>query len=712
MQRIHEGSPLCQGRLCKNFSVKTIASKVCHHKDCQSSNNGQPLILCLDCDRVTHAGVSKTHARFEIKGNEGFEKMSSSKIAESDSGAEDDIAPAHTEKSKSKAHSSRRKFMKLTTDNSKKKPRRHNTDDPGREFIRLKIYTGTSEDFNLELIPALKGKTLKDSLEPMLEKYNITFESHSVFLDTSNTPLPLAFETFPLCGNILHVRDHSGVDKRVKDISEKSRGQPEHPVSRTPSFGKKREEAGVKQDEKENEETTKKQGKKSGPSTPVDSEVAMSSNVSTNTFQKSRPAGILTGLFTGNPSALNKDRGKDFTPVRPLPELLQFFTVYGLESDSKTTSSNEQQFYLEDSWTEVVEDCEDLSKSVRDQQEAIWELLSTEVAYITKLQVIKKIFILCLRNIQYEGYLTEIDLTNLFSNIEEIYAVNVSFWLSTLKPVMNMARHTKKLLNPFYMADGFSTFDSQFEPYLKYCMEESSCTKYFKQKQSEDELFKIYVEWCESRPECKRLKLSDLLVKPMQRLTKYPLLLKAILKKTVDEDKRKEITSMISTVQKFVSKVDGCMKIRHEKENLNKAAIKIESYWPVDPVSDEVEKVLIDNYCDFDITRTMPGACENQHRCLLYNGPLRLNEKQGRMDIHVFLFTDMLLLTKAKKMDKFKIVKPPLRIDKVKVHVLKDPGTFLLVYLNEYRIVVCAYVLHAPNPVVQAKWIEQIDKAK
>ena len=105
----------------------------------------------------------------------------------------------------------------------------------------------------------------------------------------------------------------------------------------------------------------------------------------------------------------------------------------------------------------------------------------------------------------------QIDLTNLFSNIEEIYAVNVSFWLSTLKPVMNMvglnclifavessnnrcspsnllillkfknnkknivtqagyfcmsfvlqARHTKKLLNPFYMADGFSTVSNYF----------------------------------------------------------------------------------------------------------------------------------------------------------------------------------------------------------------------------------------------------------
>ena len=48
--------------------------------------------------------------------------------------------------------------------------------------------------------------TSRDSLEPILEKYSITFESHSLFLDSSNTPLPLAFETFPLSGSILHVK--------------------------------------------------------------------------------------------------------------------------------------------------------------------------------------------------------------------------------------------------------------------------------------------------------------------------------------------------------------------------------------------------------------------------------------------------------------------------------------------------------------------------
>ena len=35
-------------------------------------------------------------------------------------------------------------------------------------------------------------------------------------------------------------------------------------------------------------------------------------------------------------------------------------------------------------------------------------------------------------------------------------------------------------------------------------------------------------QWCESQKACGRLKLADLLVKPLQRLTKYKLLLYAV----------------------------------------------------------------------------------------------------------------------------------------------------------------------------------------
>lgn len=52
-------------------------------------------------------------------------------------------------------------------------------------------------------------------------------------------------------------------------------------------------------------------------------------------------------------------------------------------------------------------------------------------------------------------------------------------------------------------------------------------------------------QWAEKHEQCSRLKLSDMLVKPHQRLTKYPLLLKSVLKKTDDPRARDAITTMV-----------------------------------------------------------------------------------------------------------------------------------------------------------------------
>lgn len=45
-------------------------------------------------------------------------------------------------------------------------------------------------------------------------------------------------------------------------------------------------------------------------------------------------------------------------------------------------------FQLEGHWTDIVDKHETLSKRQRDQQEAIWELLTTEVEYIRKLRAV------------------------------------------------------------------------------------------------------------------------------------------------------------------------------------------------------------------------------------------------------------------------------------------------------------------------------------
>lgn len=56
------------------------------------------------------------------------------------------------------------------------------------------------------------------------------------------------------------------------------------------------------------------------------------------------------------------------------------------------------------------------------------------------------------------------------------------------------------------------------------------------------------LQWCETQKECNRLKLLDILVKPMQRLTKYSLLLKAVHKNTENEDQRAELTHMVKQI--------------------------------------------------------------------------------------------------------------------------------------------------------------------
>ena len=47
-----------------------------------------------------------------------------------------------------------------------------------------------------------------------------------------------------------------------------------------------------------------------------------------------------------------------------------------------------RQFGLESSWTDIVVGYRSLDKRQRDHQEAVWELLTTEVEYIHKLRVI------------------------------------------------------------------------------------------------------------------------------------------------------------------------------------------------------------------------------------------------------------------------------------------------------------------------------------
>ncbi|KAI1897120.1 hypothetical protein AGOR_G00079850 [Albula goreensis] len=434
---------------------------------------------------------------------------------------------------------------------------------------------------------------------------------------------------------------------------------------------------------------------------------------------KNRAASRFSGLFSSG--AGSSPFGKEVDRMEQLQYKLQSFTLLGLPKippqlsfhhdswEEEEEEEDEPSLELEESWQCLLENPESLTRRQFHQQEAIWELLQTESTYIKKLRVITDLFLCGLLNLQDSGLLGEVEPARLFGNIQDLVRLHTALWAQVMLPALEKARQNQTLLNPTDLHLGFKTIGSRFKPYIRYCMEEEACLEYMRSLLRDNELFRSYVTWAEAHKQCNRLKLADMLVKPHQRLTKYPLLLKSILKKTDEPAAREAVCSMVAEVEGFINSVDSQMRQRQEQQKLAAISGRIESYEAVEGGSEEVERILRE-FSRFDLTGPMTGISAEETRQLHLEGALRMKEgKESRMDVYCFLFTDLLLITKpVKRVEKVKVIRQPLFIDNVVCRELKDPGSFLLVYLNEFRSAVAAYSFQANSAAQGRSWVEAI----
>ncbi|CAL4136787.1 unnamed protein product, partial [Meganyctiphanes norvegica] len=219
--------------------------------------------------------------------------------------------------------------------------------------------------------------------------------------------------------------------------------------------------------------------------------------------------------------------------------------------------------------------------------------------------------------------------------------------------------------------------------------------------------------WCETQWECNRLRLADILVTPMQRLTKYSLLLQAITKKTTEEDYKSLLDEMICSVDKFVTKVDNTLRHHHDQKMIWDISTKIEAYEVVESKEEELEKG-VKNYSSLNLQHPMPG-CSPHHRSILFHGDMKLRDAQtSKLDVHVFLFTDMLLITKCtqKKAEKLKIIRPPFNVSRLVVIDVKDITSVGLIYINEWNLAEASFTLQCHSEQLQKAWIQTLQQAQ
>lgn len=112
----------------------------------------------------------------------------------------------------------------------------------------------------------------------------------------------------------------------------------------------------------------------------------------------------------------------------------------------------------------------------------------------------RQLFMACLCNLQAAQILSEVDTDRLFSNVPELYVAQRQFWAEHVVPMLKKARHGRQPLDPTVLRPAFLRFDQLLHPYTKYCLDQTTCQQYCKEKDHDNELFKAYLAVSWTRP--------------------------------------------------------------------------------------------------------------------------------------------------------------------------------------------------------------------
>ncbi|XP_029958929.1 uncharacterized protein plekhg6 [Salarias fasciatus] len=393
-----------------------------------------------------------------------------------------------------------------------------------------------------------------------------------------------------------------------------------------------------------------------------------------------------------------------------LKQDLENFTVPG---DLKWRWMEENQgATLESSWTDIVQSHSTMARMQRHQQEALWEFISTELIYINKLLIIKNLVIAALVYLRQRGHLLEMAPAMVFSNLPSVLFAHQLFWQEVIYPMLHEVRKTGKPFDPTRLEAGCLQFHERFSSYKHYCWEEKNNLEFSRSQMENNPHFLTFVQWVETHPQCQRMRLGEMQAKPHLRITKYPLLLKAVLKNTQDPQVQQKLRGMLSTVNNFLESINDYLRLKDEELALSISAERVEGY-EVEGINEEIDK-HVREICQFDLTCPIRGVGPEVIRKLLLEENLKVRgRKDSKLEVVALLFSDVLLITKVqKKGERLKVVRPPLALDRTFCFALKDGYSFVLVEVGELQSAMNVLIFVASTSDSCSTWVSTIHKAK
>ncbi|XP_053568120.1 uncharacterized protein LOC128657738 [Bombina bombina] len=167
-----------------------------------------------------------------------------------------------------------------------------------------------------------------------------------------------------------------------------------------------------------------------------------------------------------------------------------------------------------------------------ERKEAVLEFVNTEASYGEDLRIIKEEFYLPMQN---AGLLTQEQLQVVFSNIQELIDLNEKFLEVLQEEIDQSFDQGDDDLMTVCIGEIFLEFVNMLPAFQTYCLQQSASVAMLNALEKEKELLRIFLDVSQNdNTVLRRMNLRSFLIAPLQRVTKYPLLLSRILKSTTE----------------------------------------------------------------------------------------------------------------------------------------------------------------------------------
>ncbi|XP_054155430.1 probable serine/threonine-protein kinase DDB_G0282963 isoform X2 [Oppia nitens] len=174
--------------------------------------------------------------------------------------------------------------------------------------------------------------------------------------------------------------------------------------------------------------------------------------------------------------------------------------------------------------------CHRCDKKRSERKEIISEIVDTEFKYGRDLRIIREEFY---RPIEIAGLLTKEQLKGVFINLDELIGVNSKFSEKLQDAIDIATEQGDEDFTTVNIGKLFRDNSSMLHAFESYCVRQGSAALLLNHLEKEKELLRIFLRVSQMENTLlRRMNLRSFLVVPVQRVTKYPLLLNRLYKVT------------------------------------------------------------------------------------------------------------------------------------------------------------------------------------